>query len=152
MKKIRNVRSAILKAAAILIAAAAGVLAFHSARPGCDPVSGGSTLAIDSARVADKAAFYCYKDAGRKLRFILARGSDGKIRSVMDACEQCYPFHKGFTATGGELVCRLCGNRYPINHMLAGKASCVPVALPSREEGGRISIRSADVKKFGWLF
>lgn len=148
----RKLRSVGLKAAAILIVLAAGVFAFHSARPGCETINGDGELTIDSSRVAGKAGFYCYKGAGHELRFILARGSDGKIRSVMDACKQCYPFHKGFAATKGELVCRLCGNRYPINHMLAGKASCVPVALPSHEENGKVSIRSADLKKFGWLF
>ncbi len=148
----RNLRSSGLKAGAILIVIAAVVFALRSARPECETVRGSGVLTIDLARIGKRTGFYCYEDAGRKLRFILARGSDGKVRSVMDACQQCYPFHKGFTATRGELVCRLCGNRYPVNHMLAGKASCVPVALPSREAGGKISIRSAYLKKFGWLF
>lgn len=147
-----NLRSLGLRAAAILIVLAAGIFALRSARPGCESISGAGELTIDSARIADRAGFYCYNDAGRKLRFILARGSDGKVRSVMDACEQCYPFHKGFVATRSELICRLCGNRYPVNHMLEGKASCVPVALPSHEEAGKVTIQSADLKKFGWLF
>lgn len=146
-------RSRSLIAIVLFLAVAGAFLAFRVVRPGCEPLSGDRLLTIDSSRVkADKAGFFCYNDAGRKLRFILARGSDGKVRSVMDACAQCYTFHKGFSASGGELVCRLCGNRYPINHMLQGKASCVPVAVPSQEDGGKISITIADLKKLRWLF
>ncbi len=129
----------------------AALFALRSARPDCETISGSDELTLDSSRIG-KPAFYCYEDAGRRLRFILARGSDGKVRSVMDACGQCYPFHKGFAANKDELICRLCGNRYPVNHMRKGKASCVPVAVPSHEEGGRVTIRSADLKKFRWLF
>jgi uncharacterized membrane protein len=134
--------------------AAAIALAFSIARPGCTPVHGEHALTISSQSLrAGGAGFFCYRDeAGRRLRFVLARGNDGKLRSVMDACKQCYTYHKGFSISDGFLVCRLCGNRYPINHMLEGKASCVPVALPAYENGGTITIRPADVKKFAWLF
>src|SRR5690348_7287079 len=114
------------------IAAVAGAIAigFSIARPGCTRVGGEHTLEVSSASVSPGSGkFFCYRDdAGRRLRFVLARGNDGKLRSVMDACRQCYTFHKGFSISGGYLVCRLCGNRYPMDHMLAGKASCVPVA------------------------
>lgn len=134
--------------------AAAIAIAFSIARPGCTLLRGERTLEVSSRSLgAGRAKFFCYRDdSGRRLRFVLARGTDGKLRSVMDACKQCYTFHKGFTVSGGYLVCRLCGNRYPINNMLAGKASCVPVALPSDESGGTITVRPADVKMFSWLF
>ena len=117
-------------------------------------LTGSNVVALDSGRVkTNRISFFCYSDsAGAQLRFILARGTDGRVRSVMDACAQCYAFHKGFSTDGKELVCRLCGNRYPIDHMLSGKASCVPVAVPSSEDGGRIRINIADLKKRKWLF
>ena len=136
------------------VGAAALAMTISMAKPGCTSVDGKDALVI-SGHLLDKgtARTFCYRDdAGKKLRFVLARGTDGKVRSVMDACSQCYTYHKGFTYSDGYLICRLCGNRYPVNHILAGKASCVPVAVPSNEADGKVTVRTADLKKNAWLF
>jgi uncharacterized membrane protein len=99
------------------------------------------------------AQLFCYKDdAGKNLRFILARGDDGKVRSVFDACRQCSAFHRGYRVTGGELICRVCGNHYPIDRMTEGKASCVPVSLPHEENSGIVHIKAADLEAARALF
>jgi uncharacterized membrane protein len=136
------------------VSAAALAMTISMAKPACTSVEGKDALVI-AGRLLDKgtAKTFCYRDeAGKNLRFVLARGSDGKIRSVMDACAQCYSYHKGFAYSDGYLICRLCGNRYPIDHILSGKASCVPVSLPSSEANGKVTIRTADLEKNGWLF
>ncbi len=140
---------------AIAAVGAAGLaMTVSMAKPGCTSVDGKDALVI-SGRVLDKgvAKTFCYRDdAGKNLRFVLARGTDGKVRSIMDACSQCYAYHKGFAYSDGYLICRQCGNRYAINHILAGKASCVPIAVPSNETDGKVTIRTADLKKMEWLF
>ena len=149
--KFPRARTLIASAA---IGAVAIAMTISMAQPGCTSVSGKTELVIagKTLKIGQPGTF-CYRDgAGRQLRFVLARGGDGKVRSVMDACAQCYNFHKGFTYSDGYLICRLCGNRYPINHMTTGKASCVPVALPSTESDGRVTIRTADLTKRAWLF
>lgn len=99
------------------------------------------------------AQLFCYTDdAGRKLRFILARGDDGKVRSVFDACRQCFTFHRGYRIAGGELICRVCGTHYPLNHMTQGKASCVPVSLPHDGDSGVVHVKTADLKAGRALF
>lgn len=136
------------------IAVAAFAITISAARPGCTSVSGRDELVI-AGRLLDKgtARTFCWRDdAGKELRFVLARGSDGKIRSVMDACSQCYQFHKGFAYSDGYLICRTCGNRYPIDHMMAGKASCVPIPIASRESDGKVTLQTADLKKMEYLF
>jgi len=136
------------------IAIAAVAVTISMARPGCTSVSGADELVI-TGHLLDKgtAKTFCYRDeAGKNLRFVLARGADGKVRSVMDACEQCYRYHKGFNYRDGYLICRQCGNRYKVDDILRGQASCVPVALPSREENGQIIVRTADLRKNGYLF
>ena len=80
--------------------------------------------------------------AGERLRFLLARGNDGKVRAVFDACRQCYKFHQGYDVAHGMLICRLCGNRYPIDHMTEGEASCVPVSLPHHEGASAVEEKS----------
>src|SRR5271170_6674492 len=52
----------------------------------------------------------------------------------------------------GELICRVCGNHYPIAQMTEGKASCVPVSLKHEDEGGIVHIKTADLRAGRELF
>jgi uncharacterized membrane protein len=102
---------------------------------------------------AGTARFFCYRDdAGRRLRFVLARDSEGHVHAVMDACRQCYKFHKGYLVTHGHLICRLCGTRYKLKSMDTGKASCVPVPLQFQTRGDTVQIKVSDLKARRWLF
>jgi uncharacterized membrane protein len=120
----------------------------------CTLLSGASTLTIRLADLAPGTVrAFCYRDrAGRQLRFLLARDSEGQVHTVFDACGQCYKFHKGYSYSHGYLICRLCGNRYPLIEMNVGKASCVPVRLNSTTERDQARINVADVKAGKWLF
>ena len=111
-------------------------------------------LTVSMARLeSGEARLFCYRDrAGERLRFLLARGDDGRVRAVFDACRQCYKFHQGYDVVHGALICRLCGNRYPIDHMMKGEASCVPVSLPHHEDASRVEIKVSDVKSGAALF
>jgi uncharacterized membrane protein len=120
----------------------------------CTVLTGTDVLNIDLGGIPSGSAqkFGYTDDAGRKIRFVLARGSDGKVRAVFDACRQCYSFHKGYAISGGELVCRVCGNHYPIERMTTGKASCVPVSVDHRDHGRTATVRVSDVIAGRWLF
>jgi uncharacterized membrane protein len=132
---------------ALLLAAGAAFLTF-TAISDCTEVTGSGDVAINAfALRPGKAHLFCYTDAaGEKLRFVLARGDDGKVRSVFDACRQCFAFHKGYRIVGGELICRVCGNHYPIDRMTEGKASCVPVSLAHQDDSGVVHIKTVDLK------
>lgn len=129
-------------------------LSASALRPRCTQVGAAEHIDIPLSRLARGAiAFFCYHDqAGVRLRFILARDEDGKVHSVLDACRQCYSYHKGYTSSAGELVCRFCGNRYKLKTMEKGEASCVPVRLPSRQHDGLIEVRVSDLKQGRALF
>jgi uncharacterized membrane protein len=120
----------------------------------CTLLNGATTLTIKLDDIAPGTVrAFCYRDrGGQKLRFLLARDANGTVHTVFDACEQCYKFHKGYSYSGGYLICRVCGNRYPIAEMNAGKASCVPVPLKSKTEHAEARIKVADVKAGKWLF
>lgn len=132
-----------------------GVLVVDSeSRPACTLVRGADTLKInlDGLLPGDVRA-YCYQDpGGRKLRFLLARDSSGKIHTVFDACRQCYKYHEGYTWSHGYVICRYCGNRYRIKQMDTGKASCAPVRLPSKIADNQVTIKVKDVEAGKWLF
>jgi uncharacterized membrane protein len=99
------------------------------------------------------AKLFSYQDAaGRKLRFLLARDSRGRVYTVFDACEQCFRFHKGYTVSGHYLVCGYCGNRYRLSEISKGEASCVPVALTHREAGHTVKVSVNDLERGRDLF
>lgn len=141
--------------AGLLLAAGAAFLAF-TAITECVAVTAGANGELGVSALAlhpGHAQLYCYtNDAGKNLRFILARGDDGKVRSVFDACRQCFTFHRGYRIANGELICRVCGNHYPIDRMTEGKASCVPVSLSHEDNSGVVHIKSADLKSGSSLF
>jgi len=136
-----------------VLAAGVGFLIFTSTS-NCRMVMGRDSIDVNvSAMQPGSAQLFCYTDdAGKKLRFVLARGTDGKMRSVFDACRQCFTFHRGYQVMGGELICRVCGNHYRIDRMAEGKASCVPASLPHEDASGIVRIKSADLKAGHALF
>jgi uncharacterized membrane protein len=137
----------------LALAAGAAFLIF-TASPECTTVTGGEDIAINvSALRRGSARLFCYNDdAGKRLRFVLARGDDGKVRTVFDACRQCFAFHRGYRIAGNELICRVCGNHYRIDHMTEGKASCIPAGLPHEDDGSVVHIKTADLKAGRALF
>jgi uncharacterized membrane protein len=138
-----------------VLSAAAVVLLNLELPQRCIPIGGAGGIAIELTRLArGEAKLFCYNEgAGDKIRIILARCSDGTVHSVFDACRQCYSYRKGYRLTrNGNLICRLCGNRYSVDHMMAGKASCVPVAVPHTEDGSTVRISAADLRAGRGLF
>ena len=96
---------------------------------------------------------FAYRDrSGEQIRFLLARDSTGQTKAAFDACERCYIYHKGYVASGGNLICRYCGNRYRLKSIESGLASCVPVKLPVRIVGQTVTIKSADLERQRGLF
>jgi uncharacterized membrane protein len=100
-----------------------------------------------------EAKFFAYKDdAGKKLRFLLARDPNGNIVGAEDACEHCFIYGKGYRCSHGELICRYCGNRYKLNALGSGVASCVPVKMPFRMRGQTAEINPAELERNRGLF
>ena len=97
--------------------------------------------------------FFEYRDqAGDQIRFLLARDATGRIKAAFDACKQCYIYHKGYASSGGGLLCKFCGNRYKLEAMESGLASCVPMKLPFQVAGQTVTIKSADLESARGLF
>jgi uncharacterized membrane protein len=141
--------------AGVLLASSAAFLTYTSMTQyvAVTADANGELCVSGSAIHTDQAQVYCYTDdAGKKLRFILARGNDGKVRSAFDACRQCFMYHRGYRIADGELICRVCGNHYSIDHMTEGKASCVPVSLAHEDGAGVVHIKASDVRSGSSLF
>jgi uncharacterized membrane protein len=101
-----------------------------------------------SRLVRGRAGFFCYRDhTGARIRFILARDEHDGVHLALDACEQCGRYHLGYKAGDDEILCRYCGNRYRLNEMEKGKASCIPVKLPYAQRGDNVEIKVLDIEK-----
>ena len=144
--------AAILSAVALAIGAA--VAAGPMFAPECTLANGTNVVTVSTVDLSrGSAQFFCYRDrSGHLIRFVVARGDDGTVRSVFDACRQCYRFQKGYTIADGFLICRLCGNRYRLNEMRVGLASCQPVRLDNKEHGGKVEVRVAALEQGHSLF
>jgi uncharacterized membrane protein len=140
--------------AIIFLVLVTGAWVARASRAGCTALKTvDGIVSVKLSSLAPGAArLFCYNDTGKQLRFVLARGSDGKVRAAFDACRQCYTFHRGYRLEHGELVCRVCGNRYPIEHMTEGKASCVPASLRHDVSGDSVTVRASDLDAGRTLF
>jgi uncharacterized membrane protein len=97
--------------------------------------------------------FFTYGDrADDQIRFLLARDATGRIRAAIDACEHCYMYHQGYANSCGSLTCRFCGNRYRLEAMESGLASCVPLKLPFQVTEHMVTIKSADLERARGMF
>lgn len=132
----------------------AAVFAGTMSRPRFALVTGERLVNIDTKDMRPGSVrFFRYRDrTGDEVRFLLARDSAGQIKAAFDACERCYMYHKGYEHAGNFLVCRFCGNRYRLEAMEAGLASCVPVKLPIEVVGQTVKIKSADLEREHGLF
>jgi high-affinity iron transporter len=93
--------------------------------------------------------FYQAKENGVDVRFWLYQKPDGKIATVLDACEICgsVGFYKGTTG----VVCKNCAA--PINPQSVGMAGgCNPIPLNAETTPDAIIIREADVASHTRVF
>ncbi len=146
-------RTALLIAAAGLAAVAVALSAMARA-PEFTPVSANPFISIEPTELArGDIRFFTYRDrAGDQIRFLLARDSTGRIKGAIDACQRCSIYRKGYVSSHGDLVCRYCGNRYKLETMESGLASCVPVKLPFQTTGQTVTIKPADLERERGLF
>jgi high-affinity iron transporter len=82
------------------------------------------------------------KENGTEVRFWLYQKPDGKVASVLDACEICGAV--GFYKSSNGVVCKNCAA--PINPQSVGTAGgCNPIPLKASETDDAIIISEADV-------
>jgi uncharacterized membrane protein len=113
---------------------------------------GSIDIAISGLKPGDVKFFSYRGHTGDEIRFLLARDSSSRIHTAVDACKRCYGYHKGYTSSDGQLVCRFCGNYYKLEAMEAGLASCVPVKLPFQLAGQAVRIKTAELELQRHLF
>jgi uncharacterized membrane protein len=136
----------------LLLATAAYLAA--DIRPSATQVFGTYTLSIPTSDLrAGEVKFFSYRaDPASEIRFLLARDSDGHLHGALDACQRCYTYHRGYGWSGGYLICRVCGNRYKLDKLTTGIASCAPANLKFQSTGKTVQIQTSDLKRASGFF
>jgi len=91
------------------------------------------------------AHFYSYDIGGTLVEFFVLKSSDGVVRAAFNACDVCYPAHKGYHQEGDEMVCNNCGRRFPSRLINEVSGGCNPVPLTRTVEGSDLLIRLDDL-------
>jgi|GEM_PF-1863481 len=138
----------------VLIVAGAASLSIRMRGRDFTSVSGADSVTVPTDTLGrGQVRFYSYRNrSGEKLRFFLGRDSGGEVHAAIDACQRCYTYHKGYVSSHGYLVCKLCGNRYKLDAMTSGIASCAPVKLSMKMAGQAVRVSTAELERNSGLF
>jgi hypothetical protein len=138
---VANIKYISRLSAALIIFAAFAIVPALKAQTVSHPVSEITTTA--------KHYIYSYKisDTQQKdIDYIIVKASDGSIKSCFNACDVCYPAHKGYTQKSNLLQCNNCGNKYNIDQLgNQGAGGCWPGHLPHTIEGDNVVIKISDL-------
>jgi len=140
-------------ASAVVLTAVTMTLAAVGVGPRATQLAGRDSVSIPGGELGrGEIRFFTYRDdGGRQIRFILGRDRAGNVQGALDACQQCSQYRKGYTSSRGYLVCRFCGNRYPLNSQ-AGVGSCAPIKLIVHDTGKTLSVDTTQLKEHRALF
>jgi len=138
---------------AVVLTAVTMALVVVGVGPRVTQLAGRDSVSIAGGELGrGEIRFFSYRDdGGKQIRFILGRDRAGKVQGALDACQQCSQYRKGYTSSRGYLVCRICGNRYPLDSR-AGVGSCAPVRLIVQDGGKTVTVDTGQLKQHRALF
>ena len=107
----------------------------------------GGDVTIPVAQVNDgKAHFYTYDVNGTTVKYFVLASKDGKIRAALDACEVCYPQHKGYTQQGDAMQCNNCGKVFASDKINVVTGGCNPIPLKRSISGENLTITTGSLQ------
>ena len=90
---------------------------------------------------SEGGAFFTYvTSSGRPVDFLVSLDSRNLPTAFLDACRSCYRWKRGYAVDGEYVTCRKCGERFTIDSIQEGRASCVPVPLYSSRRRAELFI------------
>lgn len=114
----------------------------------------GSAVQIPLAELQPmQASFYKVALDGKEIRFFAVKGSDGRVRTALDACDVCYKERKGYQQQGDVMLCRNCNLTFPIDRISPSSVGgCNPHFLPSQLAGDQVVVSLDELKKGARFF
>jgi uncharacterized membrane protein len=135
-----------IKAGLIVLALALAIFACNEKRsyPESPQAGDGVSIALSALGEAEPL-FLSYHHEGKRIDFFVLKIGGG-VQSYLDACAKCAPKKLGYHPDGGDMVCRACGMRYPLD-ALKGIGSCYPIPLEGKVEGDNYIIEKENIIK-----
>lgn len=100
-----------------------------------------------------QASFYRITLDGKEIRFFAVKGSDGRIRTALDACDVCFKERKGYQQQGDVMLCRNCNLTFPIDRIgPSSVGGCNPHFLPSQQSGDQLLLPVDELKQGARFF
>lgn len=100
-----------------------------------------------------QASFYRITLDGKEIRFFAVKGSDGRIRTALDACDVCFKERKGYQQQGDVMLCRNCNLTFPIDRIgPSSVGGCNPHFLPSLVTADQLLLPVAELKQGARFF
>jgi uncharacterized membrane protein len=112
-------------------------------------------IKIPLSEIDETADFYTYKsNGGVDIKYFTVKGSDGKPRVALDACDVCYHAKKGYTQVGDIMQCINCGLEFSISGIGTEniKGGCWPSFLPKTENGDYLILNISDLLAKQFMF
>ncbi len=158
--RMDQMRKLIIPAVLIVIVAFAVVIALgYEGSDGPEPtdsvyVNDSNQIEIDETEVTSSARYYSYDAGSKEVRFFAVRGTDGKVRIALDACDVCYSAKKGYRQAGTNMKCNNCGNEYATDGIGTEniQGGCWPSFVPMSEEAGKILVATKDLRDKNYMF
>ena len=120
-----------------------------------DPIDEGDVVKIPLSQVSTSAQWHDYNSQGTDIEYFIVKDKNGNVKTAFNACDVCYRSKKGYSQSGGDMVCNNCGNHYAIAGLgtknLAG-GGCWPGYLPSTIEGDYVVIKKSDLEAGKYRF
>jgi uncharacterized membrane protein len=91
------------------------------------------------------AHYYTYQTENGFVEFFVLKSSDGVVRAAFNACDACFPSHKGYRQEGDDMVCNNCGQRFPSVRINEVRGGCNPAPLDRKIIGSNLAIHVNDI-------
>jgi len=112
-----------------------------------------SVINIPVSEISTSAKFYTYNSNGVNVRYFIVKDGGGNTKVAADACDVCYDAKKGYRQSGDKMVCKNCGNQYPISQLgPKNSAGCWPSYIPHTIQGQNIVITTDDLDTKRFMF
>jgi uncharacterized membrane protein len=103
--------------------------------------SGGADVKIPVAQVNDgQVHFFTIDVSGTAVRYFVVKAPDGTLRTAFDACDVCYPYHKGYSQIAGGVQCNNCGRVFSAAMIDVQRGGCNPGPISAKVVGGKLVI------------
>jgi hypothetical protein len=126
---------------------------------GIAPRANGQTVSHPLSELSTSIKHYSYTDMlsstqKKELEYIIVKASNGDVKTVFNACDVCYPAHKGYSQSGNQLRCNNCGKYFRIDTLgnQPPPGTCSPGYLPHAIQGDEVVINISDLKKGEYFF